>query len=139
MSATARAGASGRNQRAPDASWAAIEHPLRRLRDHRAVDAGEALGRDLRSQRVSQLEIGFGSELQGRPLLGAPPHPVGNKAEAVYRRGDLFQKRRKLMEAWALTARARRPEKLFRFAKGLRPEFSRSIVHDIQPDRRSID
>jgi len=28
-------------------------------------------------------------------------HTVGNKAEAAYRRGDLFEKRRKLMEAWA--------------------------------------
>jgi integrase len=28
-------------------------------------------------------------------------HAVGNKVEAAYRRGDLFEKRRKLMEAWA--------------------------------------
>ena len=28
-------------------------------------------------------------------------HTTGNKAEAAYRRGDLFDKRRKLMEAWA--------------------------------------
>jgi integrase len=28
-------------------------------------------------------------------------HTIGNKAEAAYRRGDLFEKRRKLMEAWA--------------------------------------
>ena len=28
-------------------------------------------------------------------------HVIGNKAEAAYRRGDLFDKRRKLMEAWA--------------------------------------
>jgi integrase len=28
-------------------------------------------------------------------------HVVKNKAEAAYRRGDLFEKRRKLMEAWA--------------------------------------
>lgn len=27
-------------------------------------------------------------------------HVIGNKAEAAYRRGDLFDKRRKLMEAW---------------------------------------
>jgi len=27
-------------------------------------------------------------------------HTIGNKAEAAYRRGDLFEKRRKLMEAW---------------------------------------
>ena len=28
-------------------------------------------------------------------------HTILNKAEAAYRRGDLFDKRRKLMEAWA--------------------------------------
>jgi integrase len=29
-------------------------------------------------------------------------HAVGNKVEAAYRRGDLFDKRRRLMEAWAV-------------------------------------
>jgi hypothetical protein len=28
-------------------------------------------------------------------------HAVENKVEAAYRRGDLFEKRRKLMESWA--------------------------------------
>ena len=28
-------------------------------------------------------------------------HTVGNKVEAAYRRGDLFDKRRKLMDEWA--------------------------------------
>jgi integrase len=28
-------------------------------------------------------------------------HMIGNKVEAAYRRGDLFEKRRKLMVAWA--------------------------------------
>ena len=27
-------------------------------------------------------------------------HAIGNKVEAAYRRGDLFEKRRKLMDAW---------------------------------------
>jgi integrase len=31
----------------------------------------------------------------------APAHTVGDKVEAAYRRGDLFAKRRQLMEAWA--------------------------------------
>ena len=30
----------------------------------------------------------------------AVAHTIGDKAEAAYRRGDLFKKRRKLMEAW---------------------------------------
>jgi len=29
-------------------------------------------------------------------------HAIGNKAEAAYRRGDLFEKRRKLMDDWAV-------------------------------------
>jgi integrase len=28
-------------------------------------------------------------------------HAIGDKVEAAYRRGDLFEKRRKLMDAWA--------------------------------------
>jgi integrase len=28
-------------------------------------------------------------------------HVVGNKVEAAYRRGDMFDKRRRLMDAWA--------------------------------------
>ena len=28
-------------------------------------------------------------------------HVIGNKAEAAYRRGDLFEKRRRLMADWA--------------------------------------
>jgi hypothetical protein len=28
-------------------------------------------------------------------------HAIGNKAEAAYRRGDLFDKRRQLMTEWA--------------------------------------
>ena len=34
-------------------------------------------------------------------------HVIENKAEAAYRRGDLFDKRRKLMEAWAAYCAAR--------------------------------
>jgi integrase len=33
---------------------------------------------------------------------GALAHVVGDKAEAAYRRGDLFEKRRRLMDAWAV-------------------------------------
>jgi hypothetical protein len=28
-------------------------------------------------------------------------HAVGDKVEAAYRRGDLFEKRRQLMDAWS--------------------------------------
>ena len=35
-------------------------------------------------------------------------HTIGNKAEAAYRRGDLFEKRRLLMEAWSIFCDTRR-------------------------------
>jgi hypothetical protein len=36
-------------------------------------------------------------------------HAVGDKVEAAYRRGDLVQKRRDLMEAWAQYCDAEEP------------------------------
>ena len=39
----------------------------------------------------------FPSELREMALA----HTVGNKVQAAYRRGDLFEKRRRLMDAWA--------------------------------------
>jgi integrase len=41
------------------------------------------------------------TEFQGEVAEAALAHVVGNKVEAAYRRGDLFEKRRALMEAWA--------------------------------------
>jgi len=37
-------------------------------------------------------------------------HTIPNSAEAAYRRGDLFEKRRKLMDAWAAFASAPRTD-----------------------------
>jgi integrase len=34
-------------------------------------------------------------------------HAIGDKVEAAYRRGDLLDKRRRLMEAWATFAAAK--------------------------------
>jgi integrase len=42
-------------------------------------------------------------------------HVIGNKAEAAYRRGDLFDKRRKLMEAWATYCAAPQAGKVVAF------------------------
>ena len=38
----------------------------------------------------------------GEVAEAALAHTVGNKVEAAYRRGDLFDKRRRLMDAWAV-------------------------------------
>jgi integrase len=35
-------------------------------------------------------------------------HVIGDKVEAAYRRGDLFEKRRRLMDAWASYCQATR-------------------------------
>ena len=40
----------------------------------------------------------FSSELRESALA----HTIGNKAEAAYRRGDALEKRRTMMEAWAV-------------------------------------
>jgi integrase len=44
-------------------------------------------------------------------------HVIENKTEAAYRRGDLFNKRRKLMEAWAAYCAAPRTGKIVAFRR----------------------
>ena len=44
-------------------------------------------------------------------------HVIENKAEAAYRRGDLFEKRRKLMEAWAVYCAATKAGKVVPFGR----------------------
>jgi integrase len=44
-------------------------------------------------------------------------HVIKNKAEAAYRRGDLFEKRRKLMEAWAEYCSASKGGKVIAFGR----------------------
>jgi integrase len=44
-------------------------------------------------------------------------HVIENKAEAAYRRGDLFDKRRKLMEAWAVYCTAPKAGKIVAFRR----------------------
>jgi integrase len=44
-------------------------------------------------------------------------HVIENKAEAAYRRGDLFEKRRKLMEAWAEYCAASKGGKVIAFGR----------------------
>jgi integrase len=44
-------------------------------------------------------------------------HVIEDKAEAAYRRGDLFEKRRKLMEAWAVYCSAPKAGKVLAFRR----------------------
>jgi len=66
---------------------------LRRMkRDDVTVHGFRSTFRDWAAEQTS-----FPSEVVEMALA----HAVANKVEAAYRRGDLFEKRRKLMEAWA--------------------------------------
>ncbi len=99
-----------------------LQSILKLKREHNGhLFAGSAQGKPLSSmamtmllKRMGQTEItvhGFrstfrdwASEQTSFPhevCEMALAHTIGNKAEAAYRRGDLFEKRRKLLDAWA--------------------------------------
>jgi integrase len=61
-------------------------------RDDLTVHGFRSTFRDWAAERTN-----FSNEVVEMALA----HAVGNKVEAAYRRGDLFEKRRKLMDAWA--------------------------------------
>src|SRR6202040_3161452 len=65
---------------------------LRRMKSGITVHGFRSSFRDWASEAT-----GFSHEVCEMALA----HTISNKAEAAYRRGDLFEKRRKLMEAWA--------------------------------------
>ncbi len=65
---------------------------LRRMKAEITVHGFRSSFRDWASETT-----GFPHEVCEMALA----HTIANKAEAAYRRGDLFEKRRKLMEAWA--------------------------------------
>jgi integrase len=65
---------------------------LRRMKSEVTVHGFRSTFRDWASETT-----GFSHEVCEMALA----HTISNKAEAAYRRGDLFDKRRKLMEAWA--------------------------------------
>jgi hypothetical protein len=70
--------------------------------DAPAATPDEARRRD--SPRVSERLPDWATERTGYPrevIEMALTHSIGNKVEAAYRRGDLFEKRRQLMQAWA--------------------------------------
>jgi integrase len=65
---------------------------LRRMKSDVTVHGFRSTFRDWASETT-----GFPHEVCEMALA----HMIANKAEAAYRRGDLFDKRRKLMDAWA--------------------------------------
>jgi integrase len=71
----------------------AMAMQLRRMKaDHITVHGFRSTFRDWASETTS-----FPHEVCEQALA----HAIGNKTEAAYRRGDLFEKRRQLMDAWA--------------------------------------
>lgn len=76
---------------------------LRRMRSGMTVHGFRSSFRDWASETT-----GFPHEVCEMALA----HVIANKAEAAYRRGDLFEKRRKLMEAWARYCATPKAEKV---------------------------
>jgi hypothetical protein len=50
-------------------------------------------------------------------MMASPCTVIGGKVEQAYRRGDLFNKRRKLMDAWAVYCAAPKAGKVVAFRR----------------------
>jgi integrase len=87
----------------------ALEMVLRRMKiDGVTVHGFRSAFRDWAAECT-----GFSNEVCEAALA----HVIENKAEAAYRRGDLFDKRRKLMEAWATYCAATKAGKIVAFKR----------------------
>jgi integrase len=87
----------------------ALEMVLRRMKiDNATVHGFRSTFRDWASECTN-----FTNEVCEAALA----HVIENKAEAAYRRGDLFDKRRKLMEAWAVYCAAPKSGKVVAFRR----------------------
>jgi integrase len=78
----------------PLSDWV-LRRTLQRLQAHCTVHGFRSSARDWMCEAVS-----FPHEVCEAALA----HTVSNKVEAAYRRGDLFERRRQLMDAWAAYA-----------------------------------
>jgi len=101
------------NARGKPLSGMAMTMQLRRMkRDTITVHGFRSTFRDWASEQTS-----FPHETCEHALA----HRVSDKAEAAYRRGDQFDKRRKLMEAWAAFCEPRASAKVLPMTGGRRP------------------
>jgi integrase len=82
----------GARQRRPISNMAMLQTLRRMGRDDLTVHGFRSTFRDWAAEQTA-----FPREVAEAALA----HVVGDKVEAAYRRGDLFEKRRKLMSAWA--------------------------------------
>jgi len=101
--------------------WVVPASRMKADREHRVPLSGAALAVLKAVQAIRQSDYVFPGTRQGRPVGEntfrdwasertsfsrevaemALAHAIPNAVEAAYRRGDLFEKRRKLMDAWA--------------------------------------
>lgn len=80
----------------------AMLQTLRRMeRDDLTVHGFRSTFRDWAAEQTA-----FAREVAEAALA----HTIGDKVEAAYRRGDLFEKRRKLMDAWATYCGSAKPD-----------------------------
>lgn len=91
------------SNRASPLSSMAMAMLLRRMKSEITVHGFRSTFRDWASETT-----GFSHEVCEMALA----HTIANKAEAAYRRGDLFDKRRKLMEAWAVYCASQKADKV---------------------------
>jgi integrase len=90
-------------------SGMALEMVLRRMKiDNATVHGFRSSFRDWASECTN-----FSNEACEAALA----HVIEDEAEAAYRRGDLFEKRRKLMEAWAVYCAAPKAGKVVAFQR----------------------
>jgi integrase len=121
----------GREHRVPlSAAAMAVLEPMKEIREGDFVFSGAKKGKPLSNmamlavlKRMSRGDLtchGFRSTFRDwaaectnfpREVVEmALAHTIESKVEAAYRRGDLFQKRRQLMEAWARFCGTRRSQ-----------------------------
>jgi len=130
----------GREHRVPLSARALeILQALGESRDSDFVFPGQRLGKPLsamalemmlRRMKIQSVTVhGFRSSFRdwaaecthfpNEVCEAALAHVVGDKTEAAYRRGDLFEKRRELMDAWANYCAIPNQGKVVAFARGL--------------------
>jgi len=85
---------------------------LRRMKSDITVHGFRSTFRDWAAEAT-----GFSHEVSEMALA----HTIANKAEAAYRRGDLFDKRRKLMGAWSEYCNAQNSDRIVQLRRSATP------------------
>lgn len=92
----------GNKPRSPLSNMAFLMLLRRMKRDNLTVHGFRSTFRDWAAEHTN-----FPNEVSEMALA----HTIGNKVEAAYRRGDMFEKRRALMETWAKACAKKPPQR----------------------------